>query len=376
MSKTKYNNFCKHKPIDDMENSTDKVLSLIEKTELEVHEKDYIGDYCRSCINNITYTEEDQTIYDFYIKNIIKYLNAEGKITKDDLRTVIQYLMLKKVKDLNLNACFRALHTCVFSFKYSPNCDSFFITKVDGQSVIYFRNTIFRGVVRKDNCLNVERLIKLLQLLYYEISKTYQNHMVAEQLASGIENKNVLFWIKENAVDNYYYGYYFRYFPRVSFQREATIKGNFMAMDTICEYFDYLDKDVISKFAEDIVDYYYICNIKHIDPETGYEELCEDVKTIDSHMDLIALDCPAAVYEMLNIQYQPDGQRKTSVELMGEYCEKKSLIDYEYEVGSEVYDNKMASLKELYDYLIGSAKRREIDDCYQKLMKTNTGCRK
>jgi hypothetical protein len=356
------NNFGCKDVISNLDDITKETLSLVSMGAYKDCDQDFICDYCRHSINSIIYTEDEQKIYNFYMNKVFKSRYFDDQIDESDIRTTIQYLALKKIKDLNLTVHFEILPDYLYTLKYGLMRVSSCKNEKNGSSVIYLRNSLFNRPLTGKDYFDYQKYFDLLELVYHEIIHSYQNHLMCEQLASGIESKNVLMWIKENIIDDYDGPYYFKNYKNMYSKCEANVKSKFMTLDAINDHFSYFGLKFIKKEEQDALDYYYsTLDLQHLDPKMKYkkENLADYV--IDSYIDEIALNYPNIIYEKLGIQYQRDGKRRSWNDLTSEYYTKKLSIQSTYKEGTKEYCDKMESLRDLYDYLIWSAKEKEAE---------------
>lgn len=359
-----YNNFC-HQKIEsniDLKASTAEALSVIERGAHLASEKNFISYYCKIFINKITYTEDEQLIYNFYIDNIIKKKHFNGELKEADIRLFTQYLSLKQIHDLNLRTHFEILPDYLYTLKYgifsSCSCHSF----KDGSSIIYLRDQMFRKILDRGHFLDPERLYTLFEHIYHELRHAKQTDIIHNELITGINSKEVLMWIKENIIDHYDPIYYYRNHNDMFRERDADIKAKFKAIDTIKEHFNYFDAEIIENFNKKALDYYQnTIELVHLDPQGGYRTSGEATEVIDSYFDRIVLKYPKYLPTALFIQYNPDGQKKNSSDIVAQYNNEIINFKEDSEALGVFYD--------LYDYLIRSANNYDLNSVKTKKLK-------
>lgn len=375
MKNNKHNNFIKSKAIGDLNELTAKALYVINDSRFKnADQKKIIKEYCIGSINNITYTEDEETIYNFYFDNILRNRDFEGEVTENDVRVIIQYFSLKKLKELNINAHFEVYRDTLYTLKFgllsTSCCQSF----KDGSSIINFRNSLFKKAIDEENSFNQEKLFSLLEIAYHEIIHAKQNDMIHKQHNSQIEDKQVLLWIKENMIDDYDPMYYMKNCEDMFIERDACTQSGFLAIDTFRKHFSCVSSIFLYEKEKELLEKYYEeKNMMNPIPLTNYPNQHKTIEEIDSYIDSIAIDYPVYVYEILGIQYNKNGERRNEKELSEEYYSKKSLIESTYQKGTKLYYDKINTLDELYNYLIWGAKEAEM---YSRVGKINTKIKK
>lgn len=360
----KYNNFCKNIKKDDVKDVYNDILFSIKKGAFKDEEKERIRSFCRNNINNITYTESEQLIYEYYTNIILKNMHFDGCVDEDDVRVIVQYIALKKLKDMNIKACFRILPSSLYVIKYGLRSVSSCLSMPDGSSIIYLKDSSFKKTLESDKSFNKDGMFWLIDNICHEISHAHQNHIMVN--TKEIESKQVLLWIKENLIDSYDPLYYYVNYKNMHIERDADIEGHKMSIDCISKYFNYFGSKFIRQLEYNALDYIRDTkHLQHLSPKTSYKIGADAISIMDDYMDTIAIKHPSVIYQKLSIQYNLDGTRRSSKELCDEYWMKKAKLKKTC-LTRTVYDQKLEILNDLYDYLISSAKEKEIYIQYER----------
>jgi hypothetical protein len=357
--KDKYNNFSKSKGDINVGNVTSTLVATVDKGAYLDKDKEAIRKYCQEAINTVTYTADEEKIYEYYMHNIMRNLHYDGGITPEDVSTIIQYLSLRKIKELDLRTHFEIVPDYLYTIKYGLTSISSCRSRRDGSSAIYLRKSLFKSVLEKDY-FDESKLFYLLETIYHEIVHAEQNDMVCQQ-CPDIQSKEVLLWLKETIIDDYDPKYYIKNYKNLYTERDANIRSRYMAIDTFNKHFHYFRQRFIDQMSRDAFDYRADTRyLRHLDPLKGYKAEGEAAYIIDGYIDHIAKKYPQAIGNQIAIQYNLDGTRRNSKELNDEYWFKKHLIQTTYSAGTPIYESKIKELQELYDYLIWGAKEQEL----------------
>lgn len=362
----KYNNFCYNdmKANIELDGLKETALLLIAKNNLNEEEENFIRKYCEQAIDNVTYTEDEQIIYNFYIKNIIQKLYYNNQVKELDIRVVFQYLMLQKVKDLNIDIHFKILPDDLYSLEFGEKSRKkslcCFTDKNESNPTIYIRNSLFSQVFEEKNYLSKGKLMTLFSFIYHEIRHAKQDDIIKQQLKTGIESKEVLIWIKELFLRNHDSNYYYNNYEHYHRECDADLESLFMTFDTLKEYFNYFGQAFIDKVYQKLIAYYNSTRkLHHLTPLENYKSSDDAIDVIDSYIDLIAPYNSEYIYKYLSIQYDSNGQRRSSTDLISEYDNKKQLLEKMHSNDSKLYISKLEALDDLYNYLILGAKEKE-----------------
>ncbi|MDD2203189.1 MAG: hypothetical protein PHT75_00590 [Bacilli bacterium] len=342
---------------------TSKVLGIINDNRFKSKDqRQFIREYCIGVIDDITYTDDEKTIYDFYFDKILRNRHFDGEITEDDIRVIIKYFSKKKIEELKIKASFETYKDVVYTLKFGlislSSCKSF----NDGSSVINFRNSIFKKAIDKENGFNQENLFDIIELSYHEIIHAFQNDMICKQRFSQIESKNVLLWIKENIIADYDPSYYMKNYNNTFVERDACMKSKLLTIDTLRNHFSCISSIFLyEKEKETLEEYYDIHSKVDLSFPASNKRMISYAEKTDLYIDAIAKKHPEYIYNSLSIQYDKNGERRNEGELSDEYYSKKALLKTTYEEYTKLYRDKLKELEELYNYLILSAKEKEMD---------------